>query len=416
MNNKSYFILIVVLVHLKLFGQQPYIINSNGQLSDGFFNFDCDNTSITDCNTYNQVECVNWDSSTDIPSISHFSCLGLSPQQLGNSHPNFCLLKHNLHYITGDIMNLIPGQNYQLKFYQTMYSGDKYIPAPYLSCDDLNENGQTLTSLGYFRIELGSISFNSPNITCTKNDTAGLEQIVFEFTAPSNNQNTVNIKIFPVNIDNSNFSLAISSIQIICTDCQNEPEEPEEPELPVYNPEDVVIVSTPCADCTSFELIRNEEYVVSAWMKRTDNNDSSLYLTSYNNNYSETDNAFLKIEFASSNNEIFNFFPSGEIIEGWQRINGTFKVPLDANEILIHLKNLTTDNAYFDDIRIHPVNSNLKSFVYDQYTNRLMAELDENNYSTYYEYDNEGGLVRVKKETERGIFTIQETRSSSIKR
>lgn len=68
--------------------------------------------------------------------------------------------------------------------------------------------------------------------------------------------------------------------------------------------------------------------------------------------------------------------------------------------------------VYFDDIRIHPFNGNMKSFVYDPQTQRLMAELDENNYATLYEYDQEGGLIRVKKETEKGIYTIQETRSS----
>jgi hypothetical protein len=45
-----------------------------------------------------------------------------------------------------------------------------------------------------------------------------------------------------------------------------------------------------------------------------------------------------------------------------------------------------------------------------------MAELDENNFATFYEYDDEGSLVRVKKETERGIMTIKENRSSYKKR
>ena len=69
--------------------------------------------------------------------------------------------------------------------------------------------------------------------------------------------------------------------------------------------------------------------------------------------------------------------------------------------------------CYYDDIRISPFNSNLKSFVYDPETQRLTAELDENNYATFYEYDKEGGLVRVKKETERGVYTIQESRSGN---
>ena len=40
-----------------------------------------------------------------------------------------------------------------------------------------------------------------------------------------------------------------------------------------------------------------------------------------------------------------------------------------------------------------------------------MAILDENNYATFFEYDDEGQLVRNKKETEKGIVTLKETRS-----
>jgi len=47
---------------------------------------------------------------------------------------------------------------------------------------------------------------------------------------------------------------------------------------------------------------------------------------------------------------------------------------------------------------------------------RLMAELDENNYATFYEYDDDGTLIRVKKETERGIQTIKESRSALLKK
>lgn len=111
----------------------------------------------------------------------------------------------------------------------------------------------------------------------------------------------------------------------------------------------------------------------------------------------------------------YTFFPSGEIIDGWQRIYGTFTIveSLDLNIKLKATKQGVT--CFFDDIRVVPFNGNMKSFVYDSQTQRLMAELDENNYATFYEYDNEGGLIRVKKETNRGIKTIQETRSSTTK-
>jgi len=67
---------------------------------------------------------------------------------------------------------------------------------------------------------------------------------------------------------------------------------------------------------------------------------------------------------------------------------------------------------YIDDIRMHPFDAQMKSYAYDDATMRLMAELDENAFATFYEYDDEGLLIRVKKETEKGIMTLKESRSS----
>ena len=52
------------------------------------------------------------------------------------------------------------------------------------------------------------------------------------------------------------------------------------------------------------------------------------------------------------------------------------------------------------------------SYVYDPVNLRLVAELDERNYATLYEYDEQGKLIRTKKETERGIMTITENRDN----
>jgi hypothetical protein len=57
----------------------------------------------------------------------------------------------------------------------------------------------------------------------------------------------------------------------------------------------------------------------------------------------------------------------------------------------------------------------MKSFVYHPVTQKLVAILDENNFATFYEYDAEGNLVRTKKETEKGISTIMESRSANVK-
>lgn len=156
--------------------------------------------------------------------------------------------------------------------------------------------------------------------------------------------------------------------------------------------------------CSSFKPEPSERYIISAWVKE----EVGQVLT-YNNGK-------IKISFEDSVGATLTFIPKGKIIDGWQQITEEFVVPADANGITIELLNSgSSDLVYFDDIRIFPYNGNMKSFVYDPVTQRLMAELDENNFATLYEYDKEGGLVRVKKETERGIYTIQETRSGNSK-
>jgi hypothetical protein len=112
-------------------------------------------------------------------------------------------------------------------------------------------------------------------------------------------------------------------------------------------------------------------------------------------------------------------FASGNIIDGWQRIETYVTVPNGAASMKVFLLNKNDDGytgkVYFDDLRIHPFNSDMKSYVYDDISLRLMAELDANNYASFYEYDDDGGLVRVKKETEQGIKTIKETRSALLR-
>ncbi len=152
------------------------------------------------------------------------------------------------------------------------------------------------------------------------------------------------------------------------------------------------------------------KYIVSGWVKENHPQQVITYQSYITLNI--TDLTVLVNE---------NFSPQGNIIDGWQRIIGIVEIPDLSNTIAtlnieLNCNNSSGGACYFDDIRFYPFNGNMKSFVYDEATQRLMAELDENNYATFYEYDQEGGLIRVKKETERGVYTIQETRSNTIKR
>ncbi|HTN08211.1 PA14 domain-containing protein [Agriterribacter sp.] len=157
-----------------------------------------------------------------------------------------------------------------------------------------------------------------------------------------------------------------------------------------------------------FAPIAGNTYLLSAWAKeeadcRCDNYANAsieLYYTDqYGNYFSQRD--ILK--------------PSGNIIEGWQRIEEAITIPAGAKKMEIYLKaagdGSNRGKIFFDDWRFLPYNGNMRSLVYDAVSLRLMSELDENNYATFYEYDDDGSVIRVKKETERGIKTIKETRT-----
>ncbi|WNM19471.1 hypothetical protein [Flavobacterium capsici] len=183
----------------------------------------------------------------------------------------------------------------------------------------------------------------------------------------------------------------------------------------------------PCIDCASFALLKKEKYLVSGWVSEQSKKDPNRQFKNYDSSairLSFKDKNGAPLEMFDENYQLIGLFvdfhASGEIIDGWQRIVGEFTVPNsptgEVGDMTLELLNESGENiSYFDDIRILPSKGNMKSFVYDQKTQRLMAELDENNYSTFYEYDLEGGLIRIKKETEKGVFTIQETRSGNTK-
>lgn len=158
---------------------------------------------------------------------------------------------------------------------------------------------------------------------------------------------------------------------------------------------------------SSFAPDTGYNYVVSAWVHEELSNLNSV------NTFI---NSSLKVEILNGLNVLqsITLVPEGKIIEGWQRIYGTFKLSDNTNidKIKVTLENKGEVTSYFDDIRIHPVNSSMVSYVYHPVHLKIMAELDDNNFATFYEYDDEGSLIRIKKETEKGVLTIQESRKS----
>jgi hypothetical protein len=157
----------------------------------------------------------------------------------------------------------------------------------------------------------------------------------------------------------------------------------------------------------TFSLMQGKKMVFSAWVKEGGND---CKCSTYVNNG-------VVISYNGSG-QYETLLPTGNIIEGWQRYESVFIVPQTATAVKVTLKNYRAagqPSVFFDDVRIHPFNANVKSFVYHSSSLRLMSELDENNYASFYEYDDDGTLTRVKKETVNGVKTITETRSAMQK-
>lgn len=154
----------------------------------------------------------------------------------------------------------------------------------------------------------------------------------------------------------------------------------------------------------SFSPLAGKKILLSAWVKESQDCKCTAY----------TGNQITLVVSGAGNTTVIAK-PAGSIIDGWQRYEQVVDLPAGTDTLSLILQATGDATVYFDDIRIHPYNANMKSYVYDPQSMRLMAELDENNYATFYEYDDDGTLTRVKKETERGVKTIKETRSAYIK-
>jgi hypothetical protein len=106
------------------------------------------------------------------------------------------------------------------------------------------------------------------------------------------------------------------------------------------------------------------------------------------------------------------------VINGWQKIDYAFTLPsVSVSPSNVFTFKITASSAMsLDDFRFQPYNASATCTVYDPYHLRPWAILDDRNYATLIEYDNQGIAVRKKKETEKGIYTISESRSSTVKR
>jgi hypothetical protein len=141
-----------------------------------------------------------------------------------------------------------------------------------------------------------------------------------------------------------------------------------------------------------FAPIPGKKYLLSLWVK--DQSDETNTITGLQISINS-----LSIDLSSLH------FP---VVEKWKKV----EIPFTAAANGFSLSLSAGGTMYLDDLRIQPFDSEMKTFVYDDRTMRLTGQLDENNFGVFYEYDEEGTPIRIKKETEKGVMTVRENRQS----
>ena len=186
-----------------------------------------------------------------------------------------------------------------------------------------------------------------------------------------------------------------------------QPQSPQIPTVPYQlNANDLWMGFSPGSDAAT-----NREFVLSFWAR-------AIYDPTSTTDYPGISADVLYDAGTPASILVAGSLRKTRIIEGWQKFEYRFTVPAAAPATAtLHFRfNTGGGNAWFDDIRVHPFDANMKNYVYDRNNFRFKAELDENNFASFYDYDQEGKLVRIKKETERGVMTVQENRSTTYKR
>ena len=153
---------------------------------------------------------------------------------------------------------------------------------------------------------------------------------------------------------------------------------------------------------TSQVLDNDQKYLVTAWVKTDE--EATLMVYQYSGGSFTTNATTGKGKASDFKNAI----------EGWKRLELWFETGTNVDQVEISVVAGTAD-VYVDDIRLMPYDSEMKTYVYDPVTHWLEAELDAQHYATFYNYDLDGNMVQVKKETARGIQTIS-TNTSNVRR
>jgi len=153
-----------------------------------------------------------------------------------------------------------------------------------------------------------------------------------------------------------------------------------------------------------FNPEKNKRYLVSMWIKVNDYTSfgEDLY-TTYKSAFAVTVNGQA-------------LTTKSAIINGWQQLSGVVEVSNGDSDLELIIQNNHINGILIDDMRIHPEEASMISYVYDKDRLKLIAELNNYNFASFVQYDAEGKPVRTKVETEKGIITVNEKHSAMRKR
>ena len=150
----------------------------------------------------------------------------------------------------------------------------------------------------------------------------------------------------------------------------------------------------------NFNFIEGKKYKLEFWVKSTES-------------FGKISQNVVKMIFYDKSKSIMfeanNAIVKTNKIEGWQLIELSFDVPKNYETADLMFYGGYLEARLIDDIKISPSDAQSKSYVYDPKSLKILSELDENHFATFYDYDEAGNLIRVRKETEKGIVTIKES-------
>jgi hypothetical protein len=199
--------------------------------------------------------------------------------------------------------------------------------------------------------------------------------------------------------------------------------------LPSYYHDAYQVCNNDILDCSKLNLkeesnvltssTSSKKYVMSMWIK------GATQALDYQ---SQISLAYKTTNYLSSGGPVITtssptLVAKTGIINGWQKLDYEISVPasnpLTSNAVPSTIEftvaSTSSSSFYLDDFRIQPYNSTMTCYVYDPNHLRVWAQLDDRNYATIMEYNREGILVRRKKETLKGIYTLQESSNGTPK-